>query len=93
MSVSQNAFWDEDFIIDNISWAELETSYLQIAVRAKQKSTILIGGTRLGLGKSADLKHDSFGEEVHAWQSMLNHTNEAQEFCIPLRDNLDSVKQ
>merc|ERR1712226_104886 len=92
VSGSQDPYWDEDFVVDNISWAELETSYLQIAIRAKQKNSVFICGCRLGLGNSTHLKHDSFGEEVKAWQSMLDHTNEAMDFCIPLRDNLDSVK-
>ena len=93
VSGSTEPYWDEDFVIDNISWTQLESSYLQISVRAKQNNSVSVAGTRLGLGKSKHLKHDSFGEEVKAWQRMLDHTNEPQDFCIPLRDNLDSVKQ
>ena len=87
--------WEEEFVFSDISFTELQNSTLQLSVWDFEKgsSHVLLGGTRIGLGKLEGLEHDSFGEEVTAWSKMLEHTNEQKEFTLPLRSTLGSVKQ
>lgn len=86
--------WDYSFEFPNVSWTELKDCVLQVAVYDYERGSanVLLAGTRMGLGKLKGIQHDSFGEEINVWQSVLNNPNDSTQYTIPLRSTLDSVK-
>ncbi|XP_057306004.1 uncharacterized protein LOC130644420 isoform X4 [Hydractinia symbiolongicarpus] len=86
--------WDYSFEFPNVSWTELKDCVLQVAIYDYERGSanVLLAGTRIGLGKLKGIQHDSFGEEINVWQSVLDNPNDSTQYTIPLRSTLDSVK-
>jgi synaptotagmin-like protein len=53
-------------------------------------SNDFLGGTRLGMGAKVEKWDDSEGEEIAAWQKMLDNHNEWNECTISLRSSMHS---
>ncbi|XP_047128563.1 uncharacterized protein LOC100208668 isoform X4 [Hydra vulgaris] len=90
-----NPIWENEFVFSEVSLSSLKNSTLQLSVWDYEKGSehLLLGAVRLGLGKLEGLKYDSFGEEVTVWQHMLDNPSSMEEYTIPLRSSLDSVKE
>ncbi|XP_065648914.1 uncharacterized protein LOC100208668 isoform X22 [Hydra vulgaris] len=90
-----NPVWENEFVFSEVSLSSLKNSTLQLSVWDYEKGSehLLLGAVRLGLGKLEGLKYDSFGEEVTVWQHMLDNPSSMEEYTIPLRSSLDSVKE
>ena len=92
---TKDPHWNAEFTIEDLSADDIRGKTLQISLWDYEKGSRhhLLGGTRLGLGKSNVLFDDSFGIEVTAWQKMLDNPGIWNETMIPLRSTLESVKE
>ena len=90
-----NPVWEDEFVFTEVSLSSLKNSTLQLSVWDYEKGSqhVILGAVRLGLGKLEGLKNDSFGEEVTVWQNMLDNPSSMEDYIIPLRSSLDSVKE
>lgn len=53
-------------------------------------SNDFLGGLRLGMGAKTETWDDAEGEEIAAWQKMLDYHNEWNECTIALRSSMHS---
>ena len=89
-----NPYWDEEVVFENVCFSDLHNRVLQISVYDFEKGNKnqLIGGVRLGLGKSPEPFDDPSIEESTAWQKMLDQPNEWISVTVKLRSVMESLK-
>uniref|UniRef100_A0A7M5V2V8 Uncharacterized protein n=1 Tax=Clytia hemisphaerica TaxID=252671 RepID=A0A7M5V2V8_9CNID len=90
---TNNPMWNEKFTYKHVSIDDLNTRAIEITVWDYDSSAHqFLGGVRLGLPEGDEPWKDSFKDEVHLWESMMNHLGILAEYTIPLRKTMTSVK-
>ncbi|KAH9504706.1 Synaptotagmin-like protein 5 [Bulinus truncatus] len=92
-----NPQWQHVLIFDGVDQSQLHLHGLELTVwdHEKLSSNDFLGGVRLNLGQGSNLGNgkpvdwmDARGEEVEAWQSMIEHPNEWVDAQLPLRASM-----
>ena len=88
-----NPKWNYNFVYDNVTLEELMDRVLELSVwdYDRGSSNELLGGVRLGLGAKTEPWDDADGDEITAWQSLLDSPNEWHKNTLALRSTLDSL--
>ena len=87
-----NPVWNYSYVYDDVTQEDLRDRVLELTVWDHDRGTSndFLGGARLGLGSGAKDWDDAQGDEIVAWQAMLDHPNEWQKAIITLRSKMDS---
>ena len=80
------------YIYEDLEPEDLLDRVLELTVWDHDRGTSndFLGGTRLGLGTCAKDWDDAQGEEIGAWQAMLDNPNDWQKVTVTLRSKMDS---
>ncbi|XP_031557758.1 uncharacterized protein LOC116294313 isoform X2 [Actinia tenebrosa] len=82
-----NPKWNISFVYEHLTLEDLMDRSLEVTVWDWDRGTSndFLGGLRLGMGAKTETWDDAEGEEIAAWQKMLDNHNEWNESTIALR--------
>jgi len=87
---SRNAYWDykTDYELD---YEDLPEHGIEFTVWDWDRGTRndFLGCARISLGSHTGSWDDSEGEEIRAWQHLIDNPNKWKDFVIPLRSKMD----